>query len=468
VGIRLLLLLFILTLSDLSAQTVSDSLNLQASHIRQIIITGNKRTKEAIVRRELTFTEGDTLPSYVLEEASARSRQNLINTGLFNFAEITFFRGQGLETVVHIDLTERWYLWPSPIFEISDRNFNEWLVRKDFSRTNYGLVVRQENLSGNDDILQAQGIFGYTNRFGLAYSRPFINKRMDLGLTVGFAYSKQAETSYNTTGNKLDFIRLDDTPARTERTAFVRLVRRKGLYQYFTTTADYRRTDVNDTVIRLNPTYLWRDETRQQYFGLTWSYRFDNRDYQPYALAGRVFEIEVNKTGIGLFKNEPNLLMISAGLRVYGQFAKRWYAAAAIKGRLTQQESSPFTNRKALGYGGDYIRGYDLYVINGQNFVLLRSAVRYNLLRRRVYQLPYLNSNKFKKIPITIHITGFFDAGKVEDPLAGARNPLSNSWQYGTGISLDLISYYDVVMRVEAAVNRQGERGLFLRFGAPF
>ena len=44
-----------------------------------------------------------------------------------------------------IDLVERWYIWPYPILEISERNFNVWWDDfqssnyQDFSRFNYGV-----------------------------------------------------------------------------------------------------------------------------------------------------------------------------------------------------------------------------------------------------------------------------------------------------------------------------------------
>ena len=46
---------------------------------------------------------------------------------------------------VMVDVKERWYIFPLPIFELADRNFNEWWKTRDFSRTNYGLSVVQNN-----------------------------------------------------------------------------------------------------------------------------------------------------------------------------------------------------------------------------------------------------------------------------------------------------------------------------------
>jgi hypothetical protein len=102
--LRILLLLLLMNATHLHAQVLSDSLTLQTSIIDQIIITGNKKTRSYIVQRELTFHKGDTLAPFILESAIERTRQNLMNTALFNFVEIRYFQGLGNTVVVHINL----------------------------------------------------------------------------------------------------------------------------------------------------------------------------------------------------------------------------------------------------------------------------------------------------------------------------------------------------------------------------
>ena len=74
------------TFFNLSAQSIqqSDSGN-QAVIIHKIIITGNKTTRSHIIKRELIFHEGDTLNKYTLDAAFERSKENLMNIGLFHF-----------------------------------------------------------------------------------------------------------------------------------------------------------------------------------------------------------------------------------------------------------------------------------------------------------------------------------------------------------------------------------------------
>lgn len=466
---RLLLLSAFLFFSAAGlAQQLLDSIQLQSSIIDQIVITGNKRTREYIIRRELTFHEGDTLEKYILESAIERSRQNLMNIALFNFVDIKYFQGLNRHVVVHINLTERWYLWPSPVFEIADRNFTEWFQKKDFSRSNYGMYLRQDNFSGRDDILQAQALFGYSRRLGLYYTIPYINKKLTWGISTGFYVTRQKEIAYNTIDNKLLFYKNPDDFVRKEMQAYVRFTKRKGLYNYYNTTIDYRSSEIADTVALLNHHYFSDGGTRQQHIGISWLYRFDKRDYQPYALKGLLYELEISKTGIGVLRHEPDIWALAMGFRYYQPLGGRWYAATALKGRIMQREQGPYFNRRALGYGLEYIRGYDLYVLNGQDYALIRTNLKFNLLRQHVYQFGFLSSEKFRRFPVTVHIDGFFDAGYVSDQLFGEQNKLSNTWQYSSGLSLDIITYYDVVMRFEYAFTKTGDQGLYFRMGTVF
>ena len=48
------------------------------------------------------------------------------------------------------------------------------------------------------------------------------------------------------------------------------------------------------------------------------------------------------------------------------------------------------------------------------------------------------------------------------------NNNLTNSLLIGRGISLDYVTYYDKLLRIEFSVNHLGEKGVFLHFSNPF
>ena len=81
-----------------------------------------------------------------ISERIQRSEENLHNTSLFNSIKITWLQEKDNVTF-YILVTERWYIFPLPIFEIAERNFNVWWQTKDFSRVIYGGTLNWYTIS---------------------------------------------------------------------------------------------------------------------------------------------------------------------------------------------------------------------------------------------------------------------------------------------------------------------------------
>ena len=135
-----------------------------------------------------------------------------------------------------------------------------------------------------------------------------------------------------------------------------------------------------------------------------------------------------------------------------------------MKGRLTGQNEAPFYNQRALGYGSDAIRSYELFVINGQQYALYKSNLKFTVIKPNVVQLPGINSDKFGKVPYALYFNLLFDIGYVNDNTFARTNPLANQWLPGYGVGLDFVSYYNIVIRAECSINKFGAYGLFLHF----
>ena len=117
----------------------------QSFIVKNIEIEGNKITKTNFILRELLFTIGDTINLEDWESISKQSVENIINTSLFNEANIELSKTNN-SGEIKILLVERWYLWPIPQFTIEERNFNVWWESKDFSRASIGLFVNHNNM----------------------------------------------------------------------------------------------------------------------------------------------------------------------------------------------------------------------------------------------------------------------------------------------------------------------------------
>ena len=80
--------------------------------VSDVVIHGNNVTKDAIIFRELTFGIGDTVPSWQWEEELRVSRENVMNTTLFNFVTFEQHKDKSNKNgiILVIDVVERWYL----------------------------------------------------------------------------------------------------------------------------------------------------------------------------------------------------------------------------------------------------------------------------------------------------------------------------------------------------------------------
>jgi hypothetical protein len=172
-----------------------------------IAYEGNEKTKERVLQRELTFDIGDSLGADDLYARLARSRENLLNLGLFNTVGLmpTFLGPH--EVFITVTVDERWFWWPSPIIRLADPNFNTWWLTKDLRRINIGGYLYRYNMRGLNETLFAKVQLGYSREFGLSYRVPFFDRAQHWGAEVGGFYGEQDEITVGTVDNKRVFMR---------------------------------------------------------------------------------------------------------------------------------------------------------------------------------------------------------------------------------------------------------------------
>jgi outer membrane protein assembly factor BamA len=157
--------------------------------ISAIEITGNKKTRDYIVKRELPYKVGDLLSKNELDSLSIVAQQQLFNTALFLESNVSSEQLDSSSVKIKIQLKERWYFFPLPYFRWVDRNFNQWWNQQNRSldRVNYGINFRQANATGNNDKLTVGYITGYTHQAIVRYQLPFIDKQLKYGMGLGWA-----------------------------------------------------------------------------------------------------------------------------------------------------------------------------------------------------------------------------------------------------------------------------------------
>lgn len=436
--------------------------------VNSIHITGNKATKPDIILRELPFSVNDSISETDLSQSLNRSKENLLNTSLFNFATIDTVNLDDNRINININVAERWYTWPVPIFEIHERNFNTWWINKDFSRSNYGFYINRDNFRGKKEMLSFKVRMGYAEQYGVSYTIPYINSKKTSGLGFSFSYSRNHEIAYNTIDNKLLYYKNTNKYVRGEFSSEINYTNRQGIYNTHSAELSYSKGFIADTLNYLNKDYYRTNQTSVEYVSIDYLFRRDCRDSKVYPLKGYYLEFEVNKLGLGILKHENlDLLYFSGSLRKYWNISKRIYLASSIKGRISPNYKQPYYAQRALGYK-DYVRGYEYYVIDGQNYALMMASLKYELVKPRIQKMPGFPFEKFSTFHYALYIGIFSDIAYVDDRINYRYNSLANSLLFGTGIGVDFVTYYDSVLRFEYAFNKKGEHGFFLHLNAPF
>ncbi len=436
-------------------------------HIQKISIEGNKKTKSGTILRELEFGVGDSIAATDLTAVFERNQLRLMNLGIFSEVNISVdsWSGPGRANLL-VYISEGWYVYPVPILSLSDRNFNVWWneFNHSFRRVSYGLDWSQLNLTGRADVLKVKAQLGYTNSYELNYRSPGLNPQRTLGLEATLSYSQAHELPYQTTQNKLQFLKVLEFWQVEQILGSVTLISRPELFKSQSFTLGYSESRVADTVAHvLNPDYFLDGNTRQRHFSAKYSLSFDYRDIHPYPLKGWRAVIEIRQNGL-LPSDDLHLFRAFAEWDQYYSFNKQLSLELVGKVRISlPRHQPPWVNNQALGYVDNVVRGYDYYVVDGLDFGILRSSWHLCIYKNEFHLGPFMPIKAYKKMPIKVYLAVNNDFGWANDPFYNANNPLANHLLYGYGPGLDFVLYYDKSVRFEWTWNDLGEGGFFLR-----
>lgn len=439
--------------------------------INRVFILGNRITRDQIILRELTLKTGDLIYSEELPVILESDRKKLLNTRLFNVVDIRMLELPSNQVDLLVDVNERWYTFPSPIFELADRNFNEWWQNydHDFRRVNYGLRLYQFNMRGRNETLRFIAQFGFQRRFELMYRFPYIDRRQKHGLSVDAGYFETKNLAFRTQDHKYEFAKADFI-LRSDRFAGVTYTYRKSFYKTHNVKVEHRQTQINDTVKLLNPDFIKGEKTGQEYSSISYMFNADHRDLIAYPLKGYQFTFSIAQSG--LFKNEDvKKFETSLIYSRYLDLRKGFYLSNNSVGYYSYPDDLSYINYGVLGQRKQFVRGYELFVVEGPYYVLNKTTFKKQIFSRK-YRWADMPLDQFRHIPVTIYLKTYADVAYVRnypDYDTQKRNTrFSNTLLTGTGMGLDVVSSYDIVLRFEYSFNAQGERGFFFHVKKEF
>ena len=440
--------------------------------IQKLHLIGNKKTKARVVLREMDMFPADTIYLYELAQRILLNERRLLSTALFTDVNINVknWDTEKKTCEIAIEMQENWYIYPSLIFELADRNFNVWWEEqgRSLDRVNYGLRLDHINLSGRRDRLKVKFQLGYTRKYELRYDYPYINRRW--GFSTNVFFSEQKEIGYITQGNKTLFHKEEDERRLLSRFRLGGTVNfRPELFSFHSLRVEYHHNQIDELVAaELNPNYFLNGATDLKFFLLEYDLQHDKRELIQYPEGGHLLFLNVKKEGLGIY-DDYNNLSVAAGFEKYFKFNRNWIFASRAKGKTNLiRDKLAFANNTGLGYGADVISGYELYVLDGTDYLLLQSSLKYRLLDVIKDLGGNMPINQFRRMSIKIFLRLNIDGGYVNEPTYTQTNDLNNQWLIGFGPAIDIILWNTFIIKAEYGINELGERGFILQSGLTF
>ena len=439
--------------------------------INRVLIIGNRLTRDQIILRELSLKPGDLIFNLDLPDILDLDKKKLFNTRLFNTVEIRTMELDENKVDLLIDLNERWYTFPSPIFELSDRNFNEWWQNydHDFKRVNYGLRLYQFNMRGRNETLRFIAQFGFQRRFELMYRFPYIDKKQKHGISVDLGFHETKNIAYQTEDHKYVFVESDQI-LRNERRAGLTYSYRNSFYKIHSFNLAYRNMHVSDVLLDSNANYIHSEFLSQEYPIAYYQFNSDHRDIAAYPLNGNQFVFYISHNGLGISK-DLNIFETSVYYSRYFSLKKNFYLSNNSIGYYSNPDDIAYVNYGVLGQRKQFARGYELYVVEGPWYFLNKTTFK-KLIFSRNYHWAQMPARQFRHIPISVYLKTYADLGYVRNyPYYEERDlntRLSDKLLFGTGLGLDIVGFYDIVLRFEYSFNAEGEQGFFFHVKKEF
>ncbi len=454
------------TQSNINSAELQDSVGSYWVKIDRIFILGNKRTKSKIISREMLLTEGEQYKRASLSEIIEKDQNKIYNTQLFIEVSITPLEIETGVFDIVVRVSERWYTFPIPIVELADRDFNEWWFNqnRNLNRLIYGMRFHQYNMRGRNETLKVTAQLGYTHNLELGYSVPYINRAQTKGLSFDVGYANNRNIAFKTESHKQQFVGNYREEIMSQRIkANVSYSMRESFYNTHIFNVGFREQLINDTIRTLNGAYFINDKLIQNYFLFEYLFRRDMRDNVGYPLTGFLIDFKFRKFGLGLFADVEQTEFYLEGVN-YLKLGRGFYVSNFLGGYASFGSKLPYTHLNALGYNDRIVRGYELYIVEGQQYALSKNVIKKRLFKK-VINVNWFPFEQFRKIPLAIYLKTYADAAYSWNNLSNldqlGNNFLVNRFISGTGIGFDIVSFYDVVYQFEYSINDLGEHGLY-------
>ncbi len=425
--IIILLLIFIPTLSISQGDLFSNKT------VSSILIVGNNNTKDEVIKRELLLDIGDTFN----DSLRVLSEKRIYNLFLFNHVEIIPVP-DNKDVGLLINVTERLFLFPFPELRIEDR---------DWDRITYGFGLAHVNFRGRNEKLYGLVLFGNRPGYQFEYNNPWLGSREK-------RYTNSIIIQRFESPTRLQGFSFDETRFITSWSV--------GRYwnRYFFNTIGLRFESIKVPAAykQFTPSSTVKDE----FFGISLSTVYDNRDLSAYPTSGWYTVFSIFKDGI--FDDHVDYFQYGFDLRKYHTFG-----GITFVGRLYTLQTIgdlPFFKNVYFGYG-ERIRGHFSDIFEGKHAFSSNIEMRFPIIPRFLIDLPsiFLPESSTQNLSFGLNGALFYDGGLV---WKRAREfSLSNeNYLHGFGAGLHFLLPYVELARLEIGFNENLQSEFIFEVGA--
>ncbi len=443
----------------------------QSVVIDSIVITGLNRTNKEIVLRDIKIKPGDTLVEKKIEAVLVDNRLFLMNTGIYSQVKITYENAKtkphAINVLIHID--ESWHIYPVPYFEMVDRNFNVWArnYHFDLARINAGIKLYISNLTGNRDHLDGTFHLGFHDKAEASYWLPYMNRKQNLGIQFTGLWANSKEVAYATTPENEQLRWFLDTTIIFRKKFSATLSYQPRLFTKQKLKIEWQYYRINKSVLdKLQPDFFASPDGKMSYPVISYNITKDTRNIQPHPTKGYVFNFLIEKQGIN---NIRDALITLIDFRYFQRLSAKWTATQQLRHQNNWiNKATDYFHNRALGDELNYIRGYEYYIIDGQQYALSKTSLQYMLFDNYWNLGKFMPIKSLRKPQVQLFLAFNFDMGYIPSAKNVPKTNFNDKLLKGGGIGLEIVAFYDKMLQIEYSMNEKYEKDIFLHLNLSF
>lgn len=378
-------------------------------YIGRIDIKGNTRTKDYVIRREMSVMPGDVFNSLKIQ----RSKERLENTGFFETVGIVASPGDGERTQdLAVDVKEGKTGQLS--FGAGFSSIDGFIGFAEISQSNFD-IKNFPYFTGAGQKLRLRAELGFEKQdFLLSFTEPyFMGKRLAAGTDLYVRTSEYLSDYFNEQRIGGD-LRLGKEFGQFVRGDLVYKLENVDLYDVPDDASEQIKADEGNTLIS------------SVSFGLT----RDTRDSLTFPRRGAMSSVTAEFAGLGgdaqFFKLEATGSQYFVPIERFPEHVVRILGSAGVAGPYTGSGEIPLSERFFLG-GGDTIRGFDYRDVGPRDVNDEPIGGDAMLMGSLEYTFPLISK---------IRGAAFFDAGNVYEKPSDFMDGIVAS--VGMGVRLNL------------------------------